>query len=93
MHVVRHQAIGVDRTSRFVRRPRQPVKIEQEILFRVETHRAVIAALDDMERNSWENQAGTTGQDELPGNQEGIHGNTENTRGPSLIAHNTGRGL
>ena len=91
--MVAHQTIGMNGAASIVGRTRQPVEVKEKILFGVETHRAGIAALDDMERNSWENQAGTTGQDELPGNQEGIHGNTENTRGPSLIAHNTGRGL
>ena len=76
-----------------LRRLSETFQVKTITIVRTKNEAAVIAALDDMERNSWENQAGTTGQDELPGNQEGIHGNTENTRGPSLIAHNTGRGL
>ena len=48
----------------------EPIEIEQEILFGVKTHRAVVAALNDMQRNVRKDDAGTSWHSGLPGNYE-----------------------
>lgn len=57
MHVIRHQAVGVDGAPGIVCRARQPVEIKQVIRLGIEAHRTVVAALDNMEGNFWKNQA------------------------------------
>jgi len=44
-----------------VRSARQPVEIEQEIILGVEADRTVVAPLDDVERDLWQDQTGSAG--------------------------------
>jgi hypothetical protein len=51
MHVIRHQHVRVDRAAIVLGVELQPVQIEPIILLRVEARRAVVAALEDMQRH------------------------------------------
>src|SRR5258708_35033357 len=51
MHVIRHQHVRVARAAIVLGVELQPVQIEPIILLRVETRRAVVAALEDEQRH------------------------------------------
>src|SRR6266850_2069053 len=51
MHVIRHQHVRVDRAAIVLGVAPQPVQIEPVILLREEARRAVVAALDDVQRH------------------------------------------
>src|SRR5216684_4088912 len=51
MYVIGHQHVRVDRAAIVLGVELQPVQIEPIILLRVETRRAVVAALEDVQRH------------------------------------------
>src|SRR5229473_3788611 len=51
MHVIGHQHVRVDRAAIVLGVELQPVQIEPIILLRVEARRAVVAALEDVQRH------------------------------------------
>jgi hypothetical protein len=61
MNVVAHQAIGMDCAASVMGGTRQPIEIEQEIFFGVEADRTIVAPLDDVERDLWQDQTGSAG--------------------------------
>ncbi len=76
------QAIGVQGAAAVVSRTCQPVEVEEETLFGVEADRAVVPALDDVQWNFGEDQAGTARHCRVSSGSGVIQGNTNNNRVP-----------
>ncbi len=59
--MVGHQNIGMDAATCLARIFLQPFEVEAVVFFGVKTDLAVVATLDDVERDAGEKQAGSAG--------------------------------
>jgi hypothetical protein len=66
MDMVGHQAPRMDFTGLFCSLFGQILKVEEVILFRVETGRTVISSLNQMQRDSWYQYTSSTRHMEIP---------------------------
>ncbi len=63
IRVVGHQYVGVDGAAELIGELLEVLKVELVVLFRVETDRAIVAALDDVPRDAGEGKTGAAGHE------------------------------